>query len=451
MQVLKVTGGNPISGTVDVLGSTLSAHKIIAASLFTTEELMIDNVPKNNSVLRLLEIVEGLGVGVAWLSSTRLLISPASLNSYEIPWGEGSQTHSCVLLAGPLLYRLGKAKIPKPRNPDNSYRAINRLIHTWEQLGFGIKENDDFIELSAKSGTPKTSIQFSKPSHYATANAILSSLAVDENITLRNVSDDPEIEDLKAFLKAFGVEVTNTEDNVLEIKNVNVFSLSKDYSSGTPIIKLSGDRNLVITYATIAIITEGNIVIRGINRLNLLPFTNVLAKANVHFEISDSEMRVWNSGGNLEPQKLKSQPAPGIRPEWLPLLVLMLTQADGVSCIYDTMYRDRLYFVRDLNALNARIEITTPSEAGFDYDAQDDNYNFEAMGEPKTVAKVTGPTKLKGGRVVIQDPYSAPALLAGALSATGNSEIHNAHLLEEFFADLVKVLVDLGANISVDS
>jgi UDP-N-acetylglucosamine 1-carboxyvinyltransferase len=124
-----------------------------------------------------------------------------------------------------------------------------------------------------------------------------------------------------------------------------------------------------------------------------------------------------------------------------------LTKAEGTSTLYDTVYSNRFGYIKDLNRMSAKIDMLTPSQAGLAMKLSDDSYDLAKLGEPFTVAKITGPTKLRGVKIDAWDLNSGPALLLATLCAEGRSEVGNINRIEGFYEGFVERLTGLGAKI----
>ncbi|HNU76145.1 MAG TPA: UDP-N-acetylglucosamine 1-carboxyvinyltransferase [bacterium] len=434
-----IEGGTPLMGTVSVSGAKNSASKLIYASMFSNEEVILNNVPKIKTIMDDIEVIQSVGGRAEWVGTNSLSLNGSQINTYEIPVEVGSKFRTSTLLAGPLLYRFGKAFIPKYKSPDESIRPINRFIDTWNSLGFQVQDDEEFIKIFNDGSAKGCSINFKVTSHTATDNAIISSVFVPGETVISRASDEPEVEDLINFLNGIGGSVEKLESGKIKITGTNIF---KETS-----FDVCSDKSEIATFAALAVLTKGNISIKNVKRDLILQFINFLNKIGARFEFSDDELRVWRHSEELSPQNLEISPTPGFLPEWQSLAVLLLTQAVGESIIHDTVYVDRYGYCVDLNRMGAKIDIVTPSEVGLATVVSDDSYDIEKEGEPKTVAKVSGPTKLKGERLTLENFKYGAVLILAALCAEGKSEIIGLDIVDCFFEGFVDKLISLGAKI----
>ncbi len=440
MAQLLIEGGNPLVGTVKASGAKNSALKLIAAALLCNEDVTLDNIPRIENVETDLEIVKALGGHVEWLGTNKLLINGAGINTFEIPYDLGSANRTAPLHAAALVFRFGRATIPFPGGCKIGPRPINRWVSVWESLGITVKNDDKFIYLTS-DGNTGGSINFQTNTHMGTDMALLFSVFANGETIISGAAQEPEVDDVIDFLNEIGGEVSRIDSERIKV-------IGKRRFTGTD-FTVQPDRNEVVTFAVGALLTNGNITIKGINRSHLLAFTNVLTKMEAKFEIDGDEMRVWRSGEDLLPVDVVTAPAPGFMTDWQPLITLLLTQASGESSVYDTIYWDRFGYTVDLNRMDANIDLITPSEKGLEVVISDDTYSIEEKGEPKSVARVFGKTPLRGTKLHIPDLRAGATLILAALTAEGKSEIVGYENVARGYEDFVSKLTDLGANIKL--
>lgn len=438
MSKIIIEGGKPLVGNVTVSGSKNSALKLIAAAIFSNEDVILENVPNIRNVTNDLQIIKALGGKVEWIDKNKLLINGGGINTYEIPQELGEQYRTAALYGAALAFRFGKAKIPFPGGCKIGVRPMNRWIETWKVLGFTVDSSEEGFFLEAKN-LEGANINFKINTHMGTDAAILFSSFVSGETVISNAAEEPEIDDLIDLMNLLGGKITREEGRKIKVTGV------KQFNGGT--FKIQNDRNEVVTYAIAALITNGNIIIKGVDRENLLAFVNVLTKMGAKFEISEDEMRVWRANDILKPVDVTTSPYPGFMTDWQPLITLLLTQIEGESLVHDTVYWDRFGYTKDLNRMGAKIELVTPTSQNLDVIVSEDTYDFEKKGEPLTVAKIRGGTSLRGAKLQIPDLRAGAALVLAALSAEGKSEIIGFENVERGYEDFVDKLSALGASI----
>src|SRR3989344_2650799 len=394
MSTLIIEGGKPLQGTVKVSGAKNSALKVIAAALFSNDDVTLENIPRIGNVTVDLEIIEALGGKYEWTGSNKLLINGSGINTWEIPLELGSKYRTAALYAAPLVYRFGKAKLPVPGGCKIGLRPMNRWVEAWEALGIEVKSDENYFYLEAKEPHSAT-INFKTSTHMGTDNAILFSMFVPGETIIANAAEEPEVDDLISFVKLIGADVERIEARKIKVVGKN------NFTGGT--FKVMNDRNEVVTFAVAALATKGNIVIQGVDRKNLLAFVNMLTNMGAKFDTSTDEMRVWRATEDLLPVDITTAPYPGFMTDWQPLAVLLLTQANGIGKVRDTVYWDRFGYTKDLNRMGAKIELSRPSDLGIEPVISEDIYDIKVKGEPATIAEVPGRVKLRGSKLSIPD------------------------------------------------
>lgn len=439
MNEIRINGGVPLNGNVKVLGARNSALKLVSAALFSNEDVILQNVPRIGALIEDLKIIQSMGAQVDWVSQNGLRINGSSMVTHEVPFDMGMHQKASLLLAGPLVFRFGKASLVKPRNNKDELIPINRYIDTWESLGYKVTQDDNRIYLEGQNFVGSNA-SFKKSTHTGTENAILSSLFFTGDTYIKNAAEEVEIEDLISFCNQIGASVERIEPRTIKVTGTEVFK-------GTS-FSLQSDKTDVAVYATAAIMTKGNITIDGVNKTHLLSFVNVLHKLGCRYEFYDNQMRVWYTGENFEPISVQTAPAPGLLTEWQPLVTLLATQAHGESIVYETIFTDSLGYIKDLNMMGARITLKRPSEQGFETLIGFDDYDIRVKGEPYSVALVSGPTRLKPSKILISDLISGVAMFIAGLSAEGVSEIQGYNHISRGMDSFIDNLSNLGAQIS---
>lgn len=438
MPSILVEGGNPLIGTVSISGSRNSVLKLIPAAMYSNEDVVLENVPRSQTIIDEVEIIKSIGGVAEWTGNNRLTLNGAHLSSFEIPLEIGSKFRTALLLAGPLLFRFGKAYIPKYKNAFYTPSPINRLIETLKSLGILVEEDEDFLKLSIQELTP-ANINFKTATHMGTDLAIISSAFILGETIVNNASEESEIDDLMELMIEMGIKIERTEPRVIKVTGTNIFRGAQ--------IEVQPDKIEAATFATAAVITRGNVVLKNIRKNVMIPYVNFLNKIGARFEFEQNSLKVWTNESILQPANITVSPTPGYVSDWQPLAVIMLSQASGQSLVHDTVYINRFDYVRDLNRMGAKIDLIKPSEAGLVPIVSDDSYDMSTLGEPLTVAKINGPLKLKAERFYINDFRFGAVLVLAGLIAEGRSEIGGIENVELFLENFTDKLLNLGAKI----
>lgn len=438
MSTIIVEGSHSLEGTVKPSGSKDSAIKLIVASLLSNEDIVLENIPHTSDIEIIIEIIEALGGHISWIADNKLLINASTISNHIVPFDLGSKSRFAALLAGPLVFRFGKAIVPKSVNLNFRPPPINRWISSWESLGMKVDSDKDNVRVILAEKM-SSDISFKISTHTGTANSLISAAFIPGETMINNAAEETEVDDLIDFLNTIGGNAERVEPRKIKVVGTNVF---KDgYFETQP------DNIEAVAYATAALTTKGNITIKGIKKLQLASFVNFLTKIAARYEHSRDELRVWYGGEEFQATKVESMPAPGFLADWLPYAALILNYAQGTSLLHDTIYVDRFSFAQDLNRMGANIELKKPSQAGFQAMISDESYDYESLGEPKTVAEITGPRKLRGARLNMDDPRFDTALIIAALSAEGKSELIGIDEMYVRYERFFDKLTGLGAEL----
>ncbi|MBP8960752.1 UDP-N-acetylglucosamine 1-carboxyvinyltransferase [Patescibacteria group bacterium] len=418
MNAVKIEGKTPLNGSVTPSGSAISASKLIIASLYSGEEVILENIPKVGFTEDEVSLIQSLGGECFWLEGSKLRINTSGVNTHRIPYEIGSRNRSALLAAGPLLFRFGKAVIPKPVNTPQKASPIDRFILVWEDLGFKVSQDREWISIETSDEGSKD-ISFKSNTHSGTENAILSSLFIKGTTVINNAAEEPEVDDLISFVNLIGANVKRTESRRIEVTGGTIFKGG--------VFEVQRDKNEAIFFAVAGLLTKGSVTIKNVNKVSVSAFLSVLNKMGANFEFQGNDLSVWYGGETFVPVDVSSNPAPGFLTDWMPALCVLATQAQGVSVLSENIYSDVWGYIRDLNRMGARISILE--------------------GTPEKVS-ITGPTVFHPVTLDISDIRSGMALLLAALSSEGVVDIRGIEYLDAVFEDLVVKLQKLGAKIS---
>ncbi len=443
MAIAYIEGSVPLVGSVRLAGAKNSAVKLMAAAMFSNEDIILENVPHVERVECMAEQIRSMGAKCDWLGPHRMVLNGSSLNTSHIMVVAKLDYRVAALLLAPLIYRFGKASIEhaeeKKQEKKNASLVLSRWMTAWNLLGYKVTESPEF--LSIELGDAKGSeVNFKVSTLSGTENAILSSLSIPGKTVINNAAEEVEMDDLIDFANQIGGSVERVEPRRIVVEGKNVFKGAR--------FEVQTDKKEAVVYAVASLITNGNIIIQEVDKSHLTSFVSVLTKLGAKYEFSNDELRVWSTGEGFMPLDVVTAPAPGFLSDWQPLITLLLTQANGVSKVHETIYTGRLNYTKDLNRMGAKIDVMTPSQAGIPVKISDDSYDISRMGEPFTVAKITGPTKLRGTKVNLEDSFTASAIVLATLNAEGRSEVGEYEKADALYEDMTQKLISLGARIN---
>lgn len=410
-----ITGGQKLSGSISLSGSKNSVLPCLAASLLTDKQVTLKNVPNIVDVEVTLQILTSLGAEVS-RSDHQVSIQIPEIKSTDLPDELTSKLRASILLVGPLLARSKQAKFSHPGGDVIGKRSIDAHLEGFKQLGFEVVEDDKNYSLTLNpTSSPQTGIFMDEPSCTACENLLLATALNQNTIILRNCPEEPQIVDLCNMLTQMGVKIDGIGTSTLKITGQEQLQ-GADFTVPSDYIELG-------TYAIAAAISGGEVILQNCSLTGLEPVIMPLQKMGLKFQEENNGIRVSN--GQLKSvEVLKTNIWPGFPTDMMSALIVLATQAQGISLLHDWMYESRMFFVDKLISMGAEIIIADPHRV-----------------------IVHGPTKLHPRFLETPDIRAGMALVLAALVADGESTINRAELIERGYENVVGKLSQLGAQI----
>jgi len=416
MDKLVIEGQLPLRGDVHVSGAKNAALPIMAATLLTTEECVIDNVPIVDDVRTLAEILRQLGCSVnldcAHHRVTVQAPSSDALNT-EVPLDLAAKMRASFLVTGPILARAGRVTAPHPGGCSIGRRPVNVDIKSFSAMGARVQLSENLYKLEAPHLRGER-IYLDYPSHTGTENILLASSLAEGTTVITHASAEPEVLDLACCLRLMGAQIHGLGTSRLEI-------LGTDRLHGFT-YRVMPDRIEAGTYAIAAAISGGDVVVRDIVADHMEPLTYKLTEAGAIVQTENECYRV-KANGSLHALELQTLHFPGFPTDLQAAFATLLTQSEGTSLIHERVFDDRLQYARELGKLGANIRVTGHT------------------------AIVVGPTSLVGGKVRALDIRSGAALILAGLAADGCTEIFDIYHIDRGYEHVDSKLRELGARI----
>ena len=410
-----IQGKKPLKGTVEIGGYKNAAGPVLATTLLTQKECIIDNLPLVTDVFNLIKILESIGVEVEWLAEKKIKIKAGEkVDPEKMDYSTVEKMRISVLLIGPLLARFKKFKIPHPGGDKIGLRPINSHLEALRKLGAEIYEKNNFYYFDAEN-LQGQEIILSEFSVTATENLIMAASLVSGTTIIKTAAAEPQVQDTGDILKKMGVEIEGVGTHTITIKGrkelqgVNHSVISDPLEAGT--------------FIALAVATQSEIEVKNIVIGHLEMFLEKLKGMGVNFEIKPNSVIVKPSP-NLKAAKIQSLPFPGFPTDLHPMVSVLLTQAEGKSLIHDPLYESRLGHLEELKKMGADIEIADPHRAF-----------------------IFGPTPLRANKITSSDIRAGAALIIAALIAEGQSEIYNIEQIDRGYEKIDEKLKKLGAKI----
>ena len=415
MEKLIVKGGNRLVGAVKTSGAKNAVLPIIAASILGTTPSHLDEVPMLEDVHTISEVLKCLGLAVECSPEKNVLdIDSTEITSYEAPYELVRTMRASFLVMGPLLARIGKARISMPGGCAIGARPIDIHLKGFEALGVKIEQGHGYIEASAPEGLKGTSIYFDFPSVGATENIMMAASLAEGTTILENAAEEPEIVDLANYLNKMGAKIRGAGTDTIRIEGVDKLH-GADYT-------IIPDRIEAGTYMIAAAMTGGDVVVENVLPEHQKPLIAKLREAGAVVEEDNDKVRVIGKNP-LKAVSIKTLPYPGFPTDMQAQMMAMMVIAEGRSKVTETVFENRFMHVVELNRMGAQISTEGRS------------------------AVIDGPCKLTGCDVRATDLRAGAAMILAGLVAEGTTRIGDLHHIDRGYENIVAKLKNLGADI----
>lgn len=435
-----INGGRRLSGTIGVSGAKNVALKAMVAACLTDQQVLIRNVPLISDFMIMAEIIRELGGEVKIIDHTAH-VHVRKFKKEKVLLEEAAKIRTSAMFLAPLLARIGKAIIPNPGGCRIGARPIDRTIKGLERMGYSVSYNsqDGFFYFEKISNFKKDEVvyRFEKSTHTGTETLIMvAALLKGTKTILENSAAEPEVDELINLLNQMGAKILRTQERTIVIDGVEKLT-------GTE-FTIGPDRNEVVTFAIAAIITKGDILVKGANGVDLSSFIQRLELAGGGVEQKKEGIRFFYKG-ELTSVDVETSMYPGFMTDWQGPWAVLMTQAKGEATIHETVYENRFGYVRELKKMGANIVLFNPEiknpEKIYNFNLSDNNSSyFHAI-------KVKGLTALHNGVVEVSDLRAGATLVLAALSAKGESVIFGVEHLDRGYEKLEERLGMLGVGI----
>src|SRR5436190_14916199 len=425
-----IRGGTPLYGEIPLSGAKNAITKMIIASLLTGEPCLLRNVPLIGDFDLALALCRDMGSKIR-LQDHTLSIATPSIRSSVVSTKVGGLNRMAIISVGPLLHRCGEADIPMPGGDRIGARPIDFHINGLKWMGAKVEEHEGRYHISSPAGLHGATIHLPFPSVMATENFLITASLAKGVTIIENAALEPEIIDLIKFLQKMGAIIEIKVDRRIVVEGVE----GLHGASHT----LLSDRNEAVSLAIAAYLTKGDVYLRGAQQDTLLTFLNTLSKMQLRFEIDDEGIYFLGDGCKPPAIVLETDVHPGFMTDWQQPFTVLLTQAQGMSVVHETIYEDRFGYTTALQEMGAHVALYTKCLGEVQCRFREKQFTHSCV--------VRGPTPLIGTRLNIPDIRAGCSYILAALCATGISEVYGIEHIERGYEDLDAKLRSLGAKI----
>ncbi len=408
-----INGGRTLNGSLNIKGAKNSVLPLLAASILTDEDVILENCPNIADVNTMIKIMQQLGCVVKFENNV-ITINSKNLCNGEIKEELAKELRSSIFLLGALLSRLEKAKVAHPGGCDIGKRPINIHLNGLKQLGIEIDEQEKYIFCDS-SQKHCANIQLNIPSVGATENLIMASVLTKGETTLKNCAKEPEIEDLQNMLNAMGAKISGAGTDTIKI--VGVKKLHGIVYTPIP------DRIVAGTYIIATAMTGGSVTLNNVNEQHIWALLSKLTKTTCNISIKNGIINVQSSGKLASLQNIETMYYPGFPTDLQTQILALQCISNGSCVIQENIFETRFKPVSQLIKMGADIVVK-------------DN-----------IAYVRGVPFLTGAEVVATDLRGGASLVLAGLVAKGETIVNDVFHIERGYEDMALDLSSLGADI----
>jgi UDP-N-acetylglucosamine 1-carboxyvinyltransferase len=432
MGTFKIEGGHKLKGTLTPQGAKNEALQILAAVLLSAEKITLKNIPEIRDILRMIELLKGLGVKVEKLGKGEYTFQSDNINLDYFHTEEfrtkGAAIRGSIMIIGPLLARYGIGYIPSPGGDKIGRRRLDTHFIGFENLGAEFTYNKDtgFYKVEAKN-LKGSYMLLEEASVTGTANILMAAVMAEGTTTIYNAACEPYLQQLCRMINSMGGKITGIGSNLLTIEGVKELH-GCEHTILPDMIEIG-------SFISMAALTQSEITIEKcrVDQLGIIP--NIYRKLGVQFEIKDDniiipENKHYEIDNFIDGSMMTIADAtwPGLSPDLLSVILVMCTQAKGNVLIHQKMFESRLFFVDNLIDMGAQIILCDPHRA--------------------TVMGLDRRVPLKAATMASPDIRAGVSLLIAAMSAQGTSTIHNIEQIDRGYQDIEHRLNAIGAKIT---
>jgi UDP-N-acetylglucosamine 1-carboxyvinyltransferase len=413
LEKLVIEGGRPLQGAVRIEGAKNAALPILAASILAEGPVTIDNVPDLLDIHVMLDILRSLGMQAS-LTGRLATVDATNVRTSEIPETLMSKMRSSIFLMGPLLARFGEVTIYQPGGCAIGERKIDLHLNGLKALGAVVTETENRIICVAKK-LKGADIVLDFPSVGATENLMMAAVTAQGITTISNAAREPEIADLQLFLNRMGAKIIGAGTDTITIEGVERLLPCEH--------RVIPDRIVTGTLMVAAAATRGNITLEGVVPGHLTSVIHALRRAGVQIAIDDDIMKVIGVDRPRAVERIVTSPYPSFPTDLQAQMMVLLSLAEGVSVVKETVFEGRFKHVKELSVMGADIRVDVNS------------------------AFIRGVPRLYGATVEATDLRAGAALVIAGLAAKGRTVVEQIHHIDRGYESIESTFRHLGARI----
>ncbi|MBU0967334.1 MAG: UDP-N-acetylglucosamine 1-carboxyvinyltransferase [Proteobacteria bacterium] len=414
MDKILIEGGRSLQGEIKISGAKNGALPIIAATLLCPGTHTIYNVPELRDIRTILQLLVTLGATWERIDKHTLKINSDNITEYEASYELVKTMRASVLVLGPLLSRLGRARVSLPGGCAIGARPIDFHMQGLQKLGAQLELEQGYVDAKVCGGLRGNTVYFDIPSVTGTENILMAAVLAEGTTIIKNAAKEPEIANLIDMLTGMGAKIEGRDTDrlivygVKELKPAEVAIIPDRIETGTFLIAVGA--------------AGGDVTLTNCNPAHLPSLFEKLRNCGIYLEAGERSIRVIRSGP-LKNIDIKTMPYPGFPTDLQAQIMALMTMTEGLSVIHENIFENRFMHVAELRRMGADIMV----DGG------------------KAIVKGLG--KLDGAQVMATDLRASASLVIAGLAARGLTEISRVYHLDRGYDDLVGKLSAVGAKI----
>ena len=417
MDKFLITGGRPLEGEIAISGAKNSALPVLAACLLTNEEVVLHRVPRVRDIATMEKLLRHTGARVTVDPATDTVsVKADTLDRPEAPYEVVKTMRASSLVLGPLVARAGRARVSMPGGCAIGARPINLHVHALEQLGARIHQAHGYVEAIAEDGLKGTTIRFGRITVTGTEDVMMAAVLAKGETVVENAAREPEVVDLADLLTKMGALIEGAGTSTIRIQGVK-----KLHGAEHSIIP---DRIEAGTFMIAGAITKGDLLISGCEPDHVQSLIGKMREAGVEVTAQPEARQIRIRGTQkLRSVDMTTQEHPGFATDLQAQYMALMTQAEGICFVTETIFENRFMHVQELVRMGANIRIEHQK------------------------AIIAGIAPLSGAEVICSDLRASASLVLAALVADGDTLIDRVYHIDRGYENIEAKLASAGARI----
>ena len=414
MEKLLIKGGKSLSGEIDCSGAKNAALPVIAASILSSDDITLKNLPYLQDITTMFELIGSMGADISLDEKMNFKLNTSNLSNLEARYELVKTMRASILVLGSMIAKYGYAKIALPGGCAIGSRPVNYHLKALEKLGTEISLKNGYIEAKAEK-LIGAEIEFEGVTVTGTENLMMAASLAEGVSKLTNVAKEPEITDLADFLNSMGAKISGAGTDQIRIEGV------KNLSGTT--YKIPADRIEAGTYLVAAALTNGKIIINKIDPNRMGAIIETLKKAGAEINSNSNSISLDMTNNIIKPVDIVTAPFPGFPTDMQAQFTVLNSIGYGESRVKETIFENRFMHVQELNRMGTDITIDG------------------------TTAVINGVNSISGAQVMATDLRASASLILAGLAAKGETIVDRIYHIDRGYERIEEKLSNLGAEI----